>query len=144
MAVDGVSWFWDFGDGTTGTEQTTSHSYSQLGDYTVTLLVTSDKGCEAVNSLSVGIVTGIEESMEKQLDIFPNPLTEERQTLTIRTGLGYGTMSIYNSRGALILERIIVTDESQTLDISLLPNGVYMLTFQLGNESITKKVVIDR
>ena len=43
---DGViqSYDWDFGDGTTATGETVSHSYSNPGDYTATLTVTDDDG----------------------------------------------------------------------------------------------------
>ncbi len=39
-----VSYSWDFGDGTTGTGVTASHSYPAMGEYTVTLTVTDDDG----------------------------------------------------------------------------------------------------
>ncbi len=35
-----VSWHWDFGDGTTSTEQNPTHYYTDAGSYTVTLTVT--------------------------------------------------------------------------------------------------------
>ena len=39
-----VSYRWDFGDGSTGTGETTTHQYSRAGTYTVTLEVTDDSG----------------------------------------------------------------------------------------------------
>lgn len=41
----GVLWNWDFGDGFTGTGQTVSHTYAAIGNYTITLVVTSAAGC---------------------------------------------------------------------------------------------------
>lgn len=35
------SWFWDFGDGTTSTQQNPTHTYASFGTYTVTLTVTN-------------------------------------------------------------------------------------------------------
>ncbi len=39
------SWLWDFGDGTTSTLQNPSHTYTQAGDYTVTLTLPATTGC---------------------------------------------------------------------------------------------------
>jgi len=46
--ADGVitSWNWDFGDGNTSTVQNTTHNYTTAGDYDVTLIVTTSKGCK--------------------------------------------------------------------------------------------------
>lgn len=42
--TDIVSRTWDFGDGTTSTEQNPVHTYAERGDYTVTLTVTDNQG----------------------------------------------------------------------------------------------------
>lgn len=39
-----VGWSWDFGDGATGSGETTSHTYASAGDLTVVLTVTDDAG----------------------------------------------------------------------------------------------------
>lgn len=40
------TWQWDFGDGTTSTEQNPTHSYATAGDYTVKLTVTGPEGSD--------------------------------------------------------------------------------------------------
>ncbi len=40
------SWAWDFGNGTTSNLQNPVTSYSTTGNYTVTVIVTSDRGCK--------------------------------------------------------------------------------------------------
>lgn len=42
---DIVSWFWDFGDGLTSTLQNPAHVYLTPGDYSVTMIGTTAKGC---------------------------------------------------------------------------------------------------
>lgn len=39
------SWFWTFGDGGSSNTQHPTHTYSSTGNYTVTLIVTSEYGC---------------------------------------------------------------------------------------------------
>jgi len=41
-----VEWYWDFGDGTTSTEENPSHKYSGLNAQTITLSATTDRGCQ--------------------------------------------------------------------------------------------------
>jgi len=41
-----VSWFWQFGDGTTSTQQHPSHTYTVVGDYKVSLAIATSGGCQ--------------------------------------------------------------------------------------------------
>jgi PKD repeat protein len=46
LPTGATNWLWDFGDGTTSTQQNPSHQYNSFGDYTVTLTATtSGPGC---------------------------------------------------------------------------------------------------
>lgn len=46
-----ISWSWDFGDGSTSTEQNPSHTYTTEGTYTVTLIVTNSAGSDTVTKI---------------------------------------------------------------------------------------------
>lgn len=52
-----ASWAWNYGDSTTGTGQTTSHTYAQDGTYTVTLTVTDDDGATTTATKAVTVTT---------------------------------------------------------------------------------------
>ena len=41
-----TSWNWDFGDGSTSTVQNPTHTYTQLGTYTVTLIASNNNGSD--------------------------------------------------------------------------------------------------
>jgi len=48
---------WDFGDGGTGTGQSVSYLYKEVGSYDVTLKVTSDNGCENTKTVPGAVRT---------------------------------------------------------------------------------------
>jgi len=52
------SYVWDFGDGTTATGQTVSHTYTSSGEYTYTLTVTDNSGATQSESSTVNVVGG--------------------------------------------------------------------------------------
>jgi PKD repeat protein/glucose/arabinose dehydrogenase len=52
------SYEWDFGDGSTATGQTVSHTYDSTGDYTVTLTVTDDGGATATATTTITVGDG--------------------------------------------------------------------------------------
>jgi len=50
-----ISWNWDFGDAGFSTDQHPQHAYSAGGNYTVTLIITNDKGCVKVMTQNVPV-----------------------------------------------------------------------------------------
>ncbi len=52
------SWFWEFGDGTTSTEQNASHLFTASGDYKVILTATDIYGCSDSVSHIINILAG--------------------------------------------------------------------------------------
>ena len=52
---DVVAWEWDFGDGTTSTEQFPDHTYTDNGTYTVTLKVTDATGKSDTTTVDVTV-----------------------------------------------------------------------------------------
>ncbi len=49
------SYAWNFGDGSTGTSVTASHTYTDAGTYSVTLTVTDNRGASATNTVDVTV-----------------------------------------------------------------------------------------
>ncbi|MCB9233932.1 MAG: PKD domain-containing protein [Bacteroidia bacterium] len=41
-----VSWHWDFGDGNSSNQQNPTHIYNSVGNYTVSLIIVNDWGCQ--------------------------------------------------------------------------------------------------
>lgn len=51
-----TSWFWEFGDGTTSSEKNPSHTYTELGKYTVKLTVSNADGSNIITKSNAIIV----------------------------------------------------------------------------------------
>jgi PKD repeat protein len=54
-----ISWFWNFGDGTTSTAQNPTHVYSVAGAYTVSLEVSNQAGVDTGTYINMVTVQGI-------------------------------------------------------------------------------------
>jgi len=52
-----VGWEWEFGDGTSGEGSSVAHTYSEPGEYTVSLTVTDERGSRATQTDSVLIAS---------------------------------------------------------------------------------------
>ena len=139
----GVSWLWEFGDGVTSTEQNPGHTYADLGDFTVALTVTSAKGCQDMESKNIGIVTGMENLSNGEIEVYPNPVKTEKLLNVSAIGVN-AVLSLYNAQGSLVVDVITTNADQNVLDIANLPNGVYMLNFITSQNCGTKKVIIAR
>jgi PKD repeat protein/N-acetyl-anhydromuramyl-L-alanine amidase AmpD len=74
----GDTYLWDFGDGTTSTDHTSSKHYSQQGLYAVALQVTNSCGHSQEVKQDYILVTnktGIDNYYEHSIKVFPNPTT---------------------------------------------------------------------
>jgi len=78
-----VSWFWNFGDGQTGTEQNPTHSYSDPGNYTVSLTVTNING-QSDTVTKQNFVRAV--IFEKHIDNVDYPKTHYRGKTLLYTG----------------------------------------------------------
>ena len=71
---DPTSWLWDFGDGSTSTEQNPQHTFQGSGDFTVCLTATNAAGSDSsCTELSVVISSVDDLDGEGRLVLFPNP-----------------------------------------------------------------------
>ncbi len=52
-----TSWQWDFGDGNTSNQQNPSHTYVDIGTYTVTLITTGNSGPDSITKVDLIIAT---------------------------------------------------------------------------------------
>jgi len=95
-----TEWSWDFGDGTTSTDSLPFHTYNEVGDYEITLIVTSGLDCQDTLIDTVSVVEGL---------IVPNVFTPNNDgwndVFDVRTSnVGPFKIEIYNRWGNVVFE----------------------------------------
>lgn len=119
----GLSYSWDFGDGTTSTDANPSHSYTLAGQYTVGLLLTDNNGCSAYYSLPVQTQTlGLAEDKLPPVSFYPNPFTTNIRLI----GAGATELTLFSADGKEVLTKKI-GEEDTNLDLSWLSSGLYYI-----------------
>lgn len=83
---------------------------------------------------------------ENSFSVFPNPSTDKRVQVLYETNLGSetGSVSVFSLTGKKVFESKLQNNGfyNQTLDLSILSSGVYLLKFQAGEFSTTKKLIL--
>ena len=84
---------------------------------------------------------GVSDVLAKQnlLNIYPNPAKE---TVTLKTTLQNATCTIYDLAGQIVAKSQLSSIE-QSISVSSLNRGIYLLNVANGNQSITNKLVIE-
>lgn len=157
---NGLSYTWDFGDGTTSNSATPTHTYSAPGTYLVCLsvgnLICFSTYCDSVtvsspqNSVMVqSAVMSLGQSMQQsrlELDVFPNPA---RDAAKVRVDLpqgGEATMQLIdlNGRVAVDIPANYMGTGVNVVDIDLqgLSQGLYFLNLKVGEYTAVSKLIV--
>jgi len=132
-------WDWNFGDGNTSSSPNPFHSYSAVGNYDVTLIVTSGADCKDTLVQSLSVVEGI---------VVPNVFTPNgdgfNDVFDVRTSdVGPFQIAIYNRWGNVVFETVapeISWDGSTRAGVAA-PAGTYY--FVIGKTEMISGNVID-
>lgn len=134
---ESVTYFWDFGDGTTSTEQYPVHDFVTPGNYEVCLTQTNDcdtaTNCETIVILSSGIS---DLNNREELLIYPNP--SDGQFVVSHPSLQ--SLQIYSVDGKVILS-VTTTSTAEEVELSAAP-GIYFLVGTTDHGLLTKKFII--
>lgn len=140
-SVGATQYSWDFGNGVTSTRSDLefNYVYARDGNYNVTLSV-QNSYCGAATSRNVPInYTNTEDLTEGGISLFPNP-TQSLLTLVATRPNDVETAQIFSLQGELLITIQLVKTPEQTLDISQLPNGLYILKILNQKNIIVKKI----
>ena len=141
-SIEALTYFWDFGDGNTSTDQSTENVYTQTGPYLVKLLVTTiDGGCESEIEKEVLI--------HPDFNVYaPNAFTPNGDGLNDvfelkGVGINKYLLQIYSRWGELMFETRDLEDHwDGTFQGELVPTGNYVYTIyytSMINREFTKQ-----
>jgi uncharacterized membrane protein len=90
----------------------------------------------ADKNVGVALTTsGIEEEIAAEFRLYPNPVQAQ---LYIQTEAKVKAIQVYNLTGLLVKESNL---QENSIDLSSLVNGVYIVLIELENQSITKRII---
>ncbi|MCX2744946.1 S8 family serine peptidase [Mangrovivirga sp. M17] len=125
QSTDAVAWFWNFGDGSTSVEQNPEHTYSDYGDFNVSLTITGENGCQDT-SVRPLIVTSVEDELEEnKIVVYPNPSIRGIWRIN-NLPSNVATISIIDIQGKLMKE-ISVKESQCEIDGSQWSAGLYII-----------------
>jgi len=142
-SANGTGWSWDFGDGNTSNVQNPgSNTYANTGSYVVTQIVTNG-GCSDTVVYQVIITTLAAEGLksEAELEVYPNP---NQGQLTIRLGDEGGkavNMILFDLNGKVVYHKTLEDNATQTVDITGLPKGNYILRLSTEEGRTERKII---
>jgi PKD repeat protein len=140
----GVSYLWDFGNGTSGTTANPVATYLQNGQYSVTLQLSNGCGTYdttfTVTLASIGID---EDVLGAAVRVFPNPTTDRFNAVIDQADAGEFRFTLTNALGQVIEQRDWShkggTSEVE-FDLSSVAKGIYMLRIDNGEASVTRRI----
>ncbi len=132
-----VNWEWNFGDSTTGTGNNVTHTYSAVGQYNISLAVTTSHGCKSAVNNALAVY----------------PLTSPAITApNVCEGLRVSFINAGDTAGSPIVSSLWTFGDGSTSDSSgalhtYTGSGTYNVVLQTTNQfgctkSVTTSVVI--
>lgn len=148
QSTDATSYFWDFGDGSTSTLATPSHTYLSGGSYSVMLVAENHCGKDtSYTTIDIYNVSVSSVVIHQDIKIFPNPNKGQFDLQLNSNGDEESKVSVYSADGRLMFyERYETTNglfhkQYRFEDWS---DGLYYVMIQLGSAQTVRKIVITK
>jgi Zn-dependent metalloprotease len=142
--TDGNEFLWDFGDGTTSTDENPVHIYASPGTYTVSLSVTNSCGNNSTSQSIVTVTTGIVDATSSGVRIYPNPVHDRLIVEMTFENAQQTDLKILDLLGNTAWKKAIAPTlhSQESIDVSALSPGVYFLNVSNGAQTSNYRFVV--
>lgn len=160
-------YFWDFGDGSSSTEQYPTHTYAQNGFYYVCLTVTCDSNVTSQYCAWVGVADSLQGGDEevrsgftlivgqtvsgiapvagsKSLSVFPNPANDQLTIQFPAEVKGESVLMISNAFGQLMVRKVVASGNAsglEQIDLKGFLPGMYLIQLTTADTNYTSSVL---
>jgi PKD repeat protein/ligand-binding sensor domain-containing protein len=142
-------WYWDFGDGNYSIEQNPSHTYNNVGQYTVKLIVKNSGFEDSIVKSNLIDVTTEMVNIHKEKDavnIFPNPTKDHFNLHFEHYTMQEVEIKIYAVNGDLVANHqrtISMSSETLLFETGYLSPGVYLVQIVSKFGVEVKRLIIE-
>ena len=145
-----TSWYWNFGDGNSSSQQNPAHQYDSTGVYDITLTIVNGSDVKSITKYGFVdvLVDGIELNNNAiSVQVFPNPYSNSTNIAYSLINNSNVKIEVYSSLGQLVS---VLYDGEQTAgphkySFSAASHGfgagVYYLRMTIDDKTITKKLI---
>lgn len=121
--INAASYSWEFGDGNNSEEKEPVHTYSEGGEYTISLTIISENGCSNTTEHSTAVTSVFSEKLfQNNINIYPNPVRvgSSLQLMLNSQYNDYISVQITDVSGRIVLENRSFRIESGLNDLEIL------------------------
>ncbi|MCH8903479.1 MAG: DUF2341 domain-containing protein [Bacteroidetes bacterium] len=142
----GTSYKWTFGDSKSSPSKNPAHTYSNSGNFTVTLIV-KHEDCADTSQQTLEVQLGMDEpkSLSQELRLYPNPNTGNF-TLSLNSNVRREiVVSIFNPQGQLMRSELIENvygKFTREYDLPGFSRGIYLMQLVTDDEVVNRRVSI--
>lgn len=125
---------WFFGDGNSITASNPTHTYSDTGSFTASLIVLTPCGIDTITKIvKISSGTGISRIHASVIHLYPNP-AKENITIDVNGAMDVSTVSVYHVNGAMMYRSTVTNNSKLTIDLNSFSKGFYtiQLTGKMG------------
>lgn len=140
-----VSHVWHFGDNTTSTLASPSHTYTASGTYQAKLVSTNGCGSDSVTKAVTVVVTGIDHQVnEREVSVYPNPSNGNVNLTLALEKADDVVLKVSNLNGQVVYTEKLdqLKTKSMSLNLTGIAAGIYTITLDGTNTHITKRLSI--